>query len=430
MPRCSKWECQLTSLNGVPEFLSRSAKGLVVDGLADTRCVFVRGARQVGKSTLTKQIAESEHPAHVISLDTKAARDAALSDPEGFVAGLERPVLIDEVQRGGSDLLLAIKAAVDEDESPGQFLLTGSADVLRNKKVSDALTGRIEVITLWPLAQAEIESSASNFVDAVFAGQPPSVSRAPKGRDALRERVSAGGYPEARLRLGRRRARWYDSYLATTFEKDLETITDAHKLHEIPRLIRILAAQAANLFVPSSIGSKLGLDHRTIQSYVGLLETIFLIRRIPAWRPNFGQREVQTAKAYVVDSGLLLHLLGADEDRFLADDQLTGKALENFVAMEVLRHAEWSECSPRLYHYRRGRDEVDIVAEDRAGRVVAIEVKASASVSAGDWRVLAKLRDKVGSSFQCGVVIHTGDQTTPLGDRLFAVPLSGLWASG
>lgn len=410
------------------EFFARGDKELVVAALADTRAVFILGARQVGKSTLARQIADNEHPAQVVNLDEKAARDAAIADPEGFIAGLRRPVLIDEVQRGSPDLLLAIKAAVDEDLSPGQFLLTGSANVLRNRKVADALTGRMEMVRLWPLAQAEIEGSSSNFVDALFAASPPQIDDAPRGRAALADRIASGGYPEARLRSGKRRVRWFQSYLQTTFEKDLETISDAHKLHEMPRLLRLIASQAANLFVPGNLSQKLGFDHRTVASYAGMLEAIFLVKRIPAWRPGLGQREIQTPKIYVVDSGLLLYLLGADEDRLMNDDQVTGKALENFVGMEIIKHAEWSEIAPQAFHYRRGSDEVDLVLENRAGEIVAIAVKTTVSLSRRDWRVLEKLRDKRDDDFKCGVVIHTGKQTVPLGDRLFAVPLSGLWA--
>jgi uncharacterized protein len=410
------------------EMLPRGGRKLVVEALADTRVVLMLGARQVGKSTLALQVAAGEHSAQVVSLDDRGSREAALSDPAGFIAGLRRPVLIDEVQRGGADLLLAIKSIVDKDPTPGQFLLTGSANLLRSRKILDALTGRLEIITLWTLAQTEIERSRANFVDALFAARPPQVSGAPEGRDALRDRISAGGYPEARLRLGRRRSRWFDSYLQTTLERDLDDIADAYKLQEMPRLLRLLATQAAGLFVPAGLGGKIGLDHRTVDRYVGLLEALFLVKRIPAWRPGLGQREVQHPKAYIADSGLLLHLLGADEERLLTDDRITGKALESFVAMEIVKHAEWSDEAPRVHHYRRGRDEVDLVLENRAGDIAAVEIKASVSISASDWRAMAKLRDARGSSFRCGVLFHTGKDTLPLGDRLFAVPLSGLWS--
>lgn len=405
----------------------RSVRDVLLEALSDTRVVLLQGARQAGKSTLARSLAAERRLAESIDFDQRAPRDAARRDPTGFIAGLQRPVLIDEVQRGGPELMLAIKSLVDRDLSPGQFLLTGSINLLRSPRVLDALTGRVDVVTLWPLAQAEIESVPMNFVAALFAADPPRVSGAPVGRDALRERPAAGGYPEARLRADRSRARWFDSYLRMTLERDLESVADAYRLQEIPRLLRLLAAQTANLFVPASIGGKLELDHRTIERYVGLLEATFLVKRIPAWRPGLGQREIQHPKAYVVDSGLLLHLLGANEERLLEDDQVTGKALESFVAMEVIRQAECGSEEIRVHHYRRGRDEIDLILENRSGDVVAMEIKARASLTARDWRSMEKLREALGRRFRSGVVVHTGESTVPLGDRLFAVPLSGLW---
>jgi predicted AAA+ superfamily ATPase len=406
----------------------RGARELILEALGDTRVVLLQGARQTGKSTLARQIVAEEYPAQIVNFDQRAAREAALRDPTGFIAGLDRPVLIDEIQRGGPELLLAIKSIVDRDLSPGQFLLTGSTNLLRSPRTLDPLTGRVDVIALWPLAQAEIEGAKTNFVDALFSGKPPRVTGAPIGRDALRDRIGSGGYPEARLRSGRSRSRWFESYLRMTLERDLESIADAYRLQEVPRLLRLLAAQTANLFVPAALGGKLGLDHRTVERYVGLLEATFLVRRIPAWRPGLGQREVQHPKAYVVDSGLLLHLLGAGEERLLDDDQITGKALESFVAMEIVKHAEWAAEEARLHHYRRGRDEIDLVLENRAGDIGVIEVKSRASLEARDWRAMERLRDARGAQFRCGFIVHTGADTVPLGDRLFAVPLSGLWA--
>lgn len=406
----------------------RGARGLILEALGDTRVVLLQGARQTGKSTLARQLIGEEYPAQIVDFDQRAAREAALRDPAGFIAGLDRPVLIDEIQRAGPELMLAIKSAVDRDLSSGQFLLTGSTNLLRSPRTLDPLTGRVDVIALWPLAQAEIERTRTNLADALLAGEPPRVTGAPVGRDALRDRIARGGYPEARLRSGRSRSRWFESYLRMTLERDLGSIADAYRLHEVPRLLRLLAAQTANLFVPAALGGKLGLDHRTVERYVGLLEATFLVKRIPAWRPGLGQREVQHPKAYIVDSGLLLHLLGADEERLLHDDQITGKALESFVAMEIVKHAECASEETRLHHYRRGRDEIDLVLENRSGDIGAIEVKSRASLGARDWRAMEKLRDARGAQFRCGFVIYTGEDTVPLGDRLFAVPLSGLWS--
>jgi uncharacterized protein len=412
----------------MPTVFGRHSRKLILEALGDTRVVFVMGARQVGKSTLTGEIATGEHPATTLSLDNRAARDAATEDPDGFVAGLNRPVLIDEVQRGGSDLLLAIKDIVDVDETSGQFLLTGSANVLTNRRVNDALTGRMEIVTLWPLSQSEIEGTESNIVDALFNATPPRIAGATKGRDAFVGRAAGGGYPEVLRRTGKRRDRWFDSYLTTTLDRDLRDISDAQKLDRMPRLLRLLASRAACLLNSTEVSGRLGLEHKTVRSYTQLLETVFLVKTLQAWRPSIGSRESSTPKVYIVDSGLLAHLLGADEKRLAADDQLTGKVLENFVTMEVAKHLEWAESDAKQYHYRLHNDEVDVVLENRAGDIGCIEVKCAATIRERDWAQLAKIRDARAEQFKAGFVVYTGAQTVPLGDRLWAVPVSGLWA--
>jgi predicted AAA+ superfamily ATPase len=406
--------------------IERAVQPLVAEALADTRVVFVMGARQVGKSTLVSQVAAKDHPARIFTLDDQVTRDAALADPTGFIAGLDRPVVLDEVQRA-PDLLLAIKETVDRDTRPGQFLLTGSANVLSNHRVKDALTGRMEIITLWPLAQSEIHSSPANLIDSLFAAHPPQIDDARVGRDSFVEIVAAGGYPEARNRSGRRRDRWFRDYVDTTLDRDLRDVSDAFKLNEMPRLLRLLASQAAGLLNYKAVADRLQLHPDTVKSYVQLLETVFLVYRLPAWRPGLGTREVHTPKVNIVDSGLLAHLLGADSDRIRSDDQVTGKVLENFVAMEIVKLTQWASTDVRPYHYRDGRDEIDIVLETRSGELVAIEVKASATLDTASRRGLIKLRDATGERFRAGVVLYTGRQTVPLGDRLWAIPIGGLW---
>jgi len=409
------------------EIHARHARSLILEALRDTRVVFVMGARQVGKSTLTISIAEHDHRARVLTLDDDVTRAAAEADPTGFVGGLDAPVVIDEVQRV-PDLLLAIKQAVDRDTSPGRFLLTGSANVLTNRRVKDALTGRMELIRLWPLSQSEVHGSRDNVVDALFAADPPLIDDAIVGRGAFVEIVAAGGYPEALARHGRRRQTWFRDYVETTLDRDLRDVSDALKLEAMPRLLRLLAAQSAGLLNYKTIADRLQLHPDTVRSYVELLETVFLVRKLPAWRPGLGSREVHSPKVHVVDSGLLAHFLAADVKRISEDDQVTGKLLESFVAMEIVKHVDWAQVDARAHHYRDGRDEIDMVLESRSGDLVAIEVKASATLHARDWRALEKLRQRTDERFRAGVLIHAGRQTLPLGDRLWALPISGLWA--
>jgi predicted AAA+ superfamily ATPase len=413
-------------MSSTAQAFPRHAQRLVLEALGDTRVVFVGGARQVGKSTLARGIARGSHPAEELSLDDRATRETAIADPEGFIAGLNGPVFIDEIQRA-PDLLLAIKDAVDRDPVPGRFLLTGSANVVTARTVKDALTGRMETIPLWPLAQSEIHGSSANFVDALFAADPPRVVGATVGRGAFVDMVAAGGYPEARARSGRRRSRWFASYLDTTLDRDLREVSDIRKLHEVPRLLRLLASQAANVLSYRAIATKLDLTHDTVREYISLLQTIFLVRLLPAWRPGIGARETQAPKAYLIDSGLLSHLLGADTQRIATDDQVTGKILENFAVIEVLKHADWADVETVAYHYRLRSEEIDLVLESRNAEIVAIEVKAASSVGRRDLKTMESLRNARGERFKAGVVLYSGAQTIPLGDRLWAVPLSGLW---
>ena len=415
-------------MHAAPDLIPRSIRPLILEGLEYSRIVFVGGARQVGKTTLVGDIATNERPMTAFTLDDRATREAAIADPTGFVADLSGPAFIDEIHRA-PDLLLELKRAVDADPTPGRFVITGSANVLASRRIQDALPGRIERVDMWPLAQSEIRGGTNNVVDALFAGQPPRVSGAPVGRSAFAQVVAEGGYPEARLRpAGRVRDRWFANYIAATLARDLVELADIRRLDDAERLLRLLATQSANLLSYRKVGARLDMHHDTVQAYVALLEQTFLVKRLPAWRPGLGAREAATPKLYICDSGLLAHLLGADTQRIEDDDQVTGKLCETFVVGELLRHASWSEQQPRIYHYQRDREDVDVVLENNRGEIVGVEVKAAATLRATDWKWLKKLADARGSTFKAGIVVYAGEQTLPLGERLWAVPYSGLWA--
>jgi uncharacterized protein len=407
--------------------IERHARAIVVEALSYSRVVLVLGARQVGKSTLARQVVAGGHPATVVTLDDQATREAARRDPHGFIAGLRGPVLIDEVQLA-PDLIYAIKQAVDEDPTPGRFLLTGSANVLTAPRISESLAGRVRMIELWPLSQSEIHASSHNLVDGLFAGEPPQVSGAPVGRDAFVEIVARGGYPAVRTLGERQRGEWYRDYVQGIVQRDLRDIASVQKLVEMPVLLRLLAATSAKLLDYRKLARDLRISDKTVSAYVELLRTVFLVHVLPAWRPGLRSRELQTPKLYLTDTGLLAQQLGAGERRIAEDDQLTGPLLETFCGMEILKHQGWAAQHATVRHYRVNGDEIDIVIEAQSGDLAAVEVKASASIRESDWRVMGKLRDERSQLFKAGVVLYTGRQTIPLGDRIWAVPISGLWA--
>lgn len=408
----------------------RRAHPLIVEAIEYARIVFIAGARQVGKTTLMGEITGEggERPMTAYTLDDEATREAALADPAGFVAGLRGSAFIDEVHRA-PDLLLELKKAVDVDTTPGRFLITGSANILSSKRIVDALPGRIDRLDMWPLARSEIEGGQLNLIDELLAGRAPEVSGAPVGPDAYAPYIAEGGYPEARLRpAGRIRNRWFRDYIAGAVERDVRELADLRRVEDVGQLLRLAASQSANLLSYRKIADQLQMSDKTVKEYVVLLEQMFLLRRLPGWRPGLGAREVAKPKVYICDPGLLAYLLGADESRIRSDDQVKGKACETFVASELLKHASWAEEDVRLFHYQRQNEDIDFIIENRAGDIAGLEVKAAATLRHTDWRWLEQLRDARGASFKAGVVIHAGAQTVPLGDRLWAVPYAALWA--
>lgn len=400
----------------------------VLEALDDTRVVVVLGARQVGKSTLVEQIATEDRPANVLTLDDQATRDAASADPTGFVAGLTTPIVIDEVQRV-PDLLLAIKVRVDSNQTPGQFLLTGSANILTAPRIADALTGRAEYLRLSPFSQGELRGTTESLIPLLFDGRWPQVTSRDIGRAGYAATIAAGGYPAVQGRTDARRARFFDSYIDTIIERDLSTIAQVHDQANIRSLLFAIGSTSASLMNFDALARRLGLSANTLRAHAALLDTLFLTVRVEAWSTNLLSRAVKAPKAYVTDSGLLCHLIGASADRVSADGAVAGMAYETFAAMELRRQIAWQENAPRQYHYRdRDGREVDIVLERRDGSVVGVEIKSAASASSSDFRGLRHLRDKLGSRFKAGILLYTGPSTVPFGDRLAAVPLSGLWA--
>lgn len=412
------------------QLIARNARRAVVEALADTRVVLISGARQTGKSTLAMSIARDEHPADFITLDDEGQRAAAQADPRGFLARRTGPVVIDEIQRV-PELLLAIKMAVDRDDTPGQFLLTGSANILTAPRVMDSLAGRIEIVTLWPLSQGELVGVGESFVDAVLGGAPPSVTPDPIDFHGLAEVLARGGFPEVVARgTQARRRRWFESYLHSMVERDIQDLADVRRSDEFGRLLRLIATRVGNILQPANLAHDLAIGRFTVESYIGLLETLYVVRRLPAWRVGLGPRVVHAPKAYVVDSGLLAYLLNADAERIVDDVRISGMLLESFVAMEVLRQLEWSRERVFLYHFRDKDDrEVDLVMESARGRVAGIEVKASATVRPHDFKGLKRLKGLAGDRFACGVVLYVGEHRVPFGDDLWAVPVSALWTA-
>jgi len=412
------------------ELIARGVERELRDILSVSRAGAITGPRQSGKSTLARQLQAAGVVPNYFSLDDEGTRAAALADPDGFVLALPRPAVIDEVQRA-PDLMLAIKQVLDADPTPGQFLLTGSADLMTARVVADALPGRVEYVNLWPLSQAEISGSLVCVVDQLLAGEVPQVVGAPKGRAASADVVVGGGFPDALARTSRQRARYFRSYVQTVLGRDLGEIGEVRvDRARLEQLLRLVANRSAGLVNYSALARDLALEDKTVKAHIELLQQLFLVRRLAPWSTNLGARQVKTPKLVICDSGMAAALIGADSARYSAPDQgaLAGMLLETFVVMELVKQLTWSENTVEVFFYRdTEKREVDVVIESAAGDVVAIEVKAATSASASDARGLRLLRDRLGNRFKAGAVVYHGEHTLPIDDRIWALPLRGLW---
>lgn len=407
---------------------SRNLTTSIFAAMADTPVIFLRGARQTGKTTLVKRLCEDGQRTYV-TLDAVTALAAATEDPAGFIRELPKPVVIDEVQRAPG-LLLAIKEDVDRNRQPGNYLLTGSANILALPQVADSLAGRMEVLTLNPLSQGEIANVRDDFIARLFAPEFPASATGvgATDRETLLSAICAGGYPEVLSRpLAERRAAWFEAYLTTLVERDVRDIANIQDRGSLTRLIRLLAARSGTIHNAADMGRTIGMNGTTLARYLAVMDALFLTWTLPAWSANLGKRLMKSPKLHMTDSGFACYLCGADEGRLRDDPVLAGRLLESFIASEIQRQATWSDHGVSLYHYRsQSGDEVDMLLEDRAGRVAGVEIKLSESLTARDAKTLGYVRDALGESFVRGVILYSGAQVVPMGDRIFAVPMGAL----
>ena len=409
--------------------IGRHVGAAVQEAMGDTPVVYLQGARQTGKSTLAMRLGGRQQPIEYHTLDTPAVLSAATDDPAGFVAGMPSSAVIDEVQRA-PDLALAIKAAVDVDRRPGRFLLTGSANMWTFPKLADSLAGRMEMHTLWPFSQGELAGVRETFIDRMFAPDLALPQAETLDQDDLLDRICTGGFPEVRARRGaRRREAWFDAYTRAILDRDVRDIANVERLMDLPRLLSLLATRAAQLVNLADLARTLEVPQTTLKRYMTLLRATFLVWPLQAWSANLGKRLTKAPKVMLADTGLLTHLIDANAARLRDDRTLLGKALENFVAMELTKQLGWCERRCELFHFRTASgSEVDLVLEDRRGRVVGVEVKATASVRRRDFAGLDALASALGERFVRGAVIYTGAEVVPFGNRLHALPLAQLWA--
>lgn len=406
----------------------RNIEQHIKTALKDTPVVFLNGARQTGKTTLVQKIVQDSPSATYLTFDDAAVLAAAIHDPAGFLQGLPGMAVIDEVQKAPA-LFPAIKASVDRNRKPGRFLLTGSANILLLPKISESLAGRMEIVSLWPLSQGELEGGQEDFISRLFKATPFRAGQIASRKNDIGQKVLCGGFPEAvgRKDAERRRA-WFGSYLTSILQRDVRDLAHIEGLSEMPRLLSILAARIGGHLNMADISRAIGIPHSTLKRYLAILETTFLVRTIPSWSANLSTRLVKASKLYLCDSGLAAYLNGVNHLTYRDNSPQKGPLFENFVLAELLKQASWSKTPVTLSHFRTstGR-EVDFVVEAADGRLAGMEVKAASTARSDDFDGLKELAHHLKSRFSQGVVLYAGDSIIPFGDRLWAVPVEDLW---
>jgi predicted AAA+ superfamily ATPase len=405
-----------------PRFAAKCLK----EALADTPVVLVHGPRQSGKTTLAQLVGE-DLKFKYFSFDNPVLVNAAQADPIGFVEDLPDRSILDEVQRAPG-LFPVLKSAVDRHRTPGRYLLTGSANVLFVPQLSESLAGRMEILRLHPLAQCEIAGRIPRFLERLFTGSFKTRKVERLGKE-LAERVVAGGYPAAIARSNpRRRSAWYRDYIESLVQRDVRDLARIRSLDVLPQLLETAATQTAKLLNVSELSSPFQLSRPTIREYLTLLENLFLVEEVRPWHTSRTSRLIKTPKLHMGDTGLACTLLGLDIAALGKDRATLGHLLETFAYQELRRQASWHEEEIRFYHFRdKDSFEVDIVLELGASEIVGIEVKASATVTAADFRGLRKLKDTAKGRFIAGVVLYDGETGVSFGNRMYAEPIRLLW---
>ena len=398
--------------------------------LSDNPVVLLLGARQVGKSTLVQNLANVTYGPQYLTFDDATILAAVAENPTAFLETVQKPVIFDEVQRV-PELFIALKASVNKNRISGNFLLTGSANVLLMPKIADSLAGRMELITLRPLSQGELTGRKEDFIDWV-CGDTFNLPRPfdPEDREDLFQRMLAGGYPEAVRRISEgRRSKWFRSYITTLLQRDVRDLSNIEGLTDLPRLFSILAARTGGLLNFAEISRSGGHAQTTLKRYITLLEQLFLIELLPAYSGNLTKRLVKSPKLFFTDTGLLSELQGLSWSKIKFENSFAGMLMENFVVGELRAQAGWNKTPVEMFHFRTAADqEVDIVLELPTSEVIGIEVKSGASVGAEAFRGLKQLESDLGKKFKRGIVIYTGEKSVSFGKKLFAVPIQALWA--
>jgi predicted AAA+ superfamily ATPase len=398
----------------------------VKEALKMRRVIAISGARQTGKTTLSRQvIAET---GDYRSLDDTDMLDYALSDPKGFLVNKAGTMVIDEIQKAPK-LIPEIKQAVDRENRPGQYLLTGSANILTLPTIGDSLAGRVKYMRLRPLTVGEILGKKPAFIKRAFNRDFPGKISG-YNKEAIINLAFRGGYPEAAaINNLQHRKDWHTDYLNTILLRDLKDIANIRRQDDLQSLTGILASWSAKFMEVSKITTALSTNKVTLDSYINTLVSMFIFEKVPPWLKTDYDRIVRRHKFYAADTGIMTSLLGWNPKEVLMNNDRSGKLIETFVFQELAAQIDMdNRC--KLFQYRDRVDrEIDFLVEREDGALLGIEVKSSHSVSKDDFKAQKWFTENLLKNKQSytGIVLYSGDRTIPFGENMLAVPTAALW---
>lgn len=407
------------------DYLPRLVDPLIDELLAELPALLLVGPRATGKTTTA-----ARHATTIVRLDREAEAAAFRADPDAALRNLAEPVLLDEWQSVPS-VLGAVKRAIDDESKPGRYLLTGSVRADLDAETW-AGTGRVLRVAMYPLTIREQLGRATPPLQLRIQA-PEELVASDDSPDLLGyvELALRGGFPEPALRLSDAAGhRWLASYIEQLVTRDAAAIESGRDPTRLRRYLEAYALNSAGIVDDKTLYDSAGIDRKTALAYDRLLQNLLVVDELPSWSSNRLKRLVRSPKRHLVDSSLLVGVLGLDAASVMRDGDQLGRVLETFVTAQIRAEVALAGGLSRLHHLRQeqGRHEVDLLIETHGHSVVAIEVKASSAPTPGDARHLSWLRDQIGDRFASGVVLHTGPATYPLGERIVAAPISTLWA--
>ncbi len=395
--------------------IDRQILALLDDYIATFPVTYIGGTRQSGKSTLTLSLAGFNY----VTLDDISAYNTAKTSPKEFVYSLKKPVIIDEIQRA-PELLIAIKQEVDENRLNGNYVLTGSANLLGMKQVSDSLAGRLGILQLYPFSMREICSNTGSIIDELWEFDPKKHKAI--DYEKILDFIINGGYPEIqKIKEPRRKKLWFDSYISTYIERDAFSVAQVRKKDAFFRLYQILSSRSGGLLNKASLAADIKVSPSILDDYLGILQMTYQIELLPSYFDNITKRFVKMPKLFFMDSGVLCSLLGVDKNNF-ASSQFKGQIAETFIFSELRKALQLSNVKTELFHWRTSDAKVIDFVLKRGERFVCIEVKSSTSVDKDAFKHIDAFAKENKDGFVAGFVFYLGEHILPFGDNRWAVP--------